>query len=90
MESIFSDCQDYTTAITAGAGPGPSVATVQGTGGPCAGANAVNQNVRVSAGNTLAIPVQGAAVYTVRAGNPNARPGRTNITIDQTGNINWF
>ena len=89
MESIFSDCQDYTTAVTNG-GPGPVVANITGSGGAQCAATNVVQTVRVSAANTLTIPAFTASTYTVQVNNPNARAGRLNVSIDQAGNISWF
>lgn len=89
MESIFSDCQNYSAGIANG-GPGPVVATITGTAGNCNATN-VNQTVRVSYGNTLSFfAAPNANSYSVQVHNATARPNRTNVSIDQAGNTSWF
>jgi len=88
MESIFSDCQDYTSTLANG-GPGPVTATITGTAGACT-ANNVTQDVAISTGNTLTL-ASGNTTYTITIRNTGAnRTGRTSPhTLDNTGATTW-
>ena len=93
MESIFSDCQDYTVANLP-AGPGPVNLALTGTGGanpnsPCVATNSV-QNVRISTGDTVAAGAIAINTYQLCASNPAAtRANRGAVATDQRGVIGW-
>lgn len=89
LESIFSDCQDYTMTL-AGVTTGPGIATITGNGGTVCSATPVTQNLNISTNNTIAI-ASGPTTYTVSITNPGAtRVGRRSPhTLTNLGVTTW-
>jgi prepilin-type N-terminal cleavage/methylation domain-containing protein len=94
MESIYSTCMDYSIAGTPLTAGGPNTATLRGNGALVAGspcvASSSNQNVRVSAANTVVTTTVSATSYTVCSNNAGmSRPGRQAVATNQTGGLGW-